>query len=80
MARDVYYVARHGPHWQINHGDRQHGPYGSQCAAIMVAITAAHRAGQTNSDGAQVLVQGENNQFRAEWTYGNDPYPPKGVG
>jgi hypothetical protein len=25
-----------------------------------------------------VLVQGQNNQFRTEWTYGHDPYPPRG--
>jgi hypothetical protein len=25
-----------------------------------------------------VLVQNRENQFRTEWSYGNDPYPPLG--
>jgi hypothetical protein len=25
-----------------------------------------------------VLVQNRENQFRTEWSYGNDPYPPPG--
>jgi hypothetical protein len=41
------------------------------------AVSASHTNGNAGHD-AQVLIQGANNQFRAEWTYGHDPYPPPG--
>lgn len=57
--------------------DQHYGPYSSQADAIRNAVDAAHQTGK-NGGNAQVLVQGENHQFRTEWTYGNDPWPPKG--
>jgi hypothetical protein len=53
------------------------GPYDAQKAAIKVAVETAHTSGKNGHD-AQVLVQGTDSKFRTEWTYGNDPYPPKG--
>ena len=44
--------------------------------AIRAAIDAAHLIGSRGED-AQVLVQDENMQFRTEWTFGQDVYPPK---
>jgi hypothetical protein len=78
MARDVYYVVLHEHEWKISYNSKHYGPYDSQRRPIHAAVDAAHKAGAKNPDGAQVRVQGENNQFRTEWTYGNDPYPPKG--
>jgi hypothetical protein len=75
--RAVYYVVFHAGQWKIKHRDKHHGPYSTQREAIRVAVDTAHKAGTMGFD-AQVLVQGENNQFRTEWTYGHDPYPPKG--
>jgi len=36
--------------------------------AVRAAVDAAHKSGN-----GQVLLQ---DQFRVEWTYGKDPYPP----
>jgi hypothetical protein len=77
MAREQYFVVLHQNEWKISYAGKHYGPYGSQKAAIRAAVNAAHGAGKKGHD-AQVLVQGANNQFRAEWTYGNDPYPPPG--
>jgi hypothetical protein len=77
MARAHYFVVLHQGEWKINLDGKHYGPYTTQRDAIRAAVDAAHKAGQQGHD-AQVLVQGENNQFRTEWTYGNDPYPPKG--
>jgi hypothetical protein len=77
MARLQYVVVLHQSEWKISFQGKHYGPYATQKAAIRVAVDAAHESGAKGSD-AQVLVQGENNQFRTEWTYGNDPYPPKG--
>ena len=77
MARAHYYVVRHEGEWKIKLNDRHFGPYVTQRSAIRIAVDAAHKAGKTGHD-AQVLVQGADNQFRTEWTYGHDPYPPEG--
>jgi len=53
------------------------GPYETQRTAIRAAVDAAHECGKQGID-AQVLVQGTDSKFRTEWTYGHDPYPPKG--
>lgn len=77
MARAQYFVVLDGGQWKIKHEGQHYGPYVSQKAAISVAVDTAHKAGQEGHD-AQVLVQGEDHRFRTEWTYGHDPYPPRG--
>ena len=77
MARAQYFVVLHSNEWKIKFDGQHYGPYTTQAHAIRAAVDAAHNAGQKGHD-AQVLVQGTNNQFRTEWTYGNDPYPPRG--
>jgi hypothetical protein len=77
MARAQYFVVLHENQWKISYEGKHYGPYISQADAIRVAVDTAHKAGGQGHD-AQVLVQGVNNQFRTEWTYGHDPYPPRG--
>lgn len=77
MARAEYYVVLHNEQWKIKVNGQHHGPYQTQRAAIRAAVDAAHASGSKGLD-AQVLVQGEDHKFRAEWTYGHDPYPPRG--
>lgn len=78
MAKRVqYFVVLHEGQWKISFEGKHHGPYGSQAEAIRHAVDAAHKSGKSGHD-AQVLIQGSNGQFRTEWTYGHDPYPPKG--
>ena len=77
MARVQYFFVNHSGEWKISLNGTHHGPYATQKAAIRSAVDAAYDSGTKGID-AQVLVQGVNNQFRTEWTYGNDPYPPPG--
>ena len=77
MNRLKYYVVLHHGEWKISFQDKHYGPYDTQKIAIRTAVDAAHDAGKKGYD-AQVLVQGANSLWRTEWTYGNDPYPPKG--
>jgi hypothetical protein len=77
MARLQYFVVYHENSWKISFEGKHYGPYMSQSVTIKNAIDAAHKSGQSGHD-AQVLVQGLDSKFRTEWTYGNDPYPPKG--
>lgn len=77
MARAQYVVGFHEGEWKIKLDGKHYGPYGTQRDAIRAAVDAANAAGKQGLD-AQVLVQGADNRFRTEWTYGNDPYPPPG--
>lgn len=78
MARVVYYVVVSQGEWQIKYGEGKiAGPYATQKAAIRAAVDAAHSTGKNGHD-AQVLVQGSDSKWQTEWTYGNDPYPPRG--
>jgi hypothetical protein len=77
MERQRYYVVLHHREWRIKYNDELYGPYATQKLALTAAIEAAHRAGSSGAE-AEVIVQGENNYFRTEWTYGEDPYPPPG--
>lgn len=77
MARAQYVVVFHENQWKISFDGKHYGPYGTQKEAIRAAVDAAHKSGKQGHD-AQVLVQGTDNKFRTEWTYGHDPYPPPG--
>ncbi|WP_453951831.1 DUF2188 domain-containing protein [Bradyrhizobium sp. USDA 377] len=81
MARIKYFVTllhKDKGLWSVVlDGEQFGGPYDTQKEAILVAVHAAHIQGQVGRD-AQVLVQGEDNKIRTEWTYGDDPYPPPG--
>jgi hypothetical protein len=68
MDRDQYFVVLHKGEWKIKHNGRHSHPNETQADAISSAIDAAHAA---HREGQDLL-------FRAEWTYGKDPYPPSG--
>jgi hypothetical protein len=76
MARARYYVLSNGGAWKIQHEGKDYH-YATQAEAMKAAVDTAHKAGREGHD-AQVLVQGQSGQWRTEWTYGNDPYPPRG--
>jgi len=77
MSRTQYFVVLHSGEWKIKLDGKHYGPYATQRAAIKTAVDAAHKNGDNGLD-SQVLVQGTDNKFRTEWTYGNDPFPPPG--
>ena len=77
MNRLQYFVVIHNGEWKISFEGKHYGPYNTQSSAIRAAVDAAHEAGKNGRD-SQVLVQNQQAQFRTEWTYGHDPYPPRG--
>jgi len=77
MARKHYYVSPHGSQWKVSLDGTVVGYHDTQAQAIRVAVDRAHMDGKSGHD-AQVRVQRPNGEFRTEWTYGHDPYPPAG--
>jgi hypothetical protein len=74
MPIDKYFVVCHEGEWTVKHKGRYSIPYRTQKEAIQGALSRARRT----KGHAQVLVQNMNHTFRTEWTYGDNPYPPKG--
>ena len=72
MAHTQYVVVRDQGQWKISLNGVHYGPYATQRDAVRAAVDAAHEAGRKGLNG-QVLIR---DQFRIEWTYGKDPYPP----
>jgi hypothetical protein len=72
MAHTPFIVFRDQGQWNIKSRGVHCGLYATQGDAIRAAVDAAHQAGRKGLNG-QVLLQ---DQFRTEWTYGKDPYPP----
>jgi hypothetical protein len=77
MPIDKYFVVRHQGQWKIKHAGRHSIPYRTQSEAIQGALSRVRRT-EGRGKNAQIFVQDKQHTFRTEWTYGMDPYPPKG--
>ena len=74
--RKVIYVLSHGMQWKVQCDHCESGIHSTQSSAIEVARN--HVAGLPAGTLSQILVQGDGGQWRTEWTYGKDPFPPRG--
>ncbi len=78
MVQAQYFVVNRQGEWKIKYREELFGPYLSQAEALRLAIDAAQGLGRRGK-GSQVLVEGEPDHFHAEWTFGQNPYPPRWV-
>lgn len=74
--RKVIYVLSHGTKWKMQCEHCNSVVTNTQTEAIKLA--KHHVAELPLGTLSQILVQRDNGQFRTEWTYGQDPFPPKG--
>lgn len=74
MAKKNQYVVRDGNGWGVRGegNTRLTGSYETQ----REAIDRARPIAQNNQ--SELRIQGRDGKFRESWSYGNDPYPPKG--
>ncbi len=68
------YVVRNGDKWGVRGegNERLTKSFDTQREAI------DHGRGIAQNQESELRIQGRNGQFREAWSYGNDPYPPKG--
>ena len=71
MAHTPYIVFREQGQWHVKSTGVHYGPYTTQ-RGYPCCRGRCIRGGPKGLNG-QVLLQ---DQFRTEWTYGEDPYPP----
>lgn len=74
MSKGNQYVVRAGAGWGVRGegNERLTGRYSTQAEAIERGRQIAR------NQGAELRIQGRDGRFREAWSYGNDPYPPKG--
>lgn len=75
MSRKIYYVSSRPNGWAVK-------ARGAERASAVTetkveAVTRAKELAQNHSQG-QVVVKGEDGRIQTEYTYGDDPFPPKG--
>ena len=68
------YVVRNGNGWGVRGegNSRLTARHDTQASAIQQAREIARH------QGSELRIQGTNGKFRQSWSYGNDPFPPKG--
>lgn len=74
--RKIIYVLSHGNQWNVQCDHCNSKIVNTQVEAIRIA--KHHVACLTVGTLSQILIQGDGGRFRAEWTYGLDPFPPRG--
>ena len=74
MSGKNQYVVRNGDGWGVRGegNSRLTGAYDTQAEAIQRGREIAR------IQGAELRIQGSDARFREAWSYGSDPYPPKG--
>lgn len=74
--RQVIYVLSHGEKWKVQCDHCGSEIVETQSEALRIA--RQHVASLPASTLSQIRVQRDSGEFRTEWTYGLDPFPPKG--
>lgn len=74
MSGKNQYVVRNGGGWGVRGegNSRLTRSFDTQADAI------AHGRGIARGQGSELRIQGRDAKFREAWSYGSDPFPPKG--
>ncbi|MFC7625247.1 DUF2188 domain-containing protein [Microlunatus sp. GCM10028923] len=73
MDRNVVHVVPRSGHWQVEQGETGIATSDTKEKAIQLAREAAGR-----TKPSQVVVHGEDGRVQDEFTYEDDPFPPRG--
>lgn len=75
MRRKIY-VLSHGNQWKVQCDHCSSEITNTQSEGIRIA--RQHVASLPAGTLSQILIQRDDGRFRTEWTYGSDPFPPRG--
>ena len=69
-----YHIVKRGADWAVKGAgnSRASSVHQTQGAAIQAGRPLAQKA------GGELRIHDSKNRIREAWSYGNDPYPPKG--
>lgn len=74
MSGKNQYVVRNGESWGVR--GEGNSRLTARCDTQAEAISLGREIARNQA--AELRIQGSNGQFRESWSYGNDPFPPKG--
>lgn len=74
--RKVVYVLSQGTKWKVKCDHCSSEIKNTQSEAIRLA--RSHISSLPEGSLSQILIQRDSGKFRTEWTYGQDPFPPRG--
>lgn len=74
--RKSIYVVTYGNKWKVKCDHCKEEVADTQAEAIKIA--KKHVSSLPEGTLSQIVLQGKDSQFRTEWTYGKDPFPPRG--
>ena len=74
--RKTIYILSSGVKWKVQCDHCNSDILDTQIEGIKVA--KKHIANLPEGTLSQILIQGNGGKFRTEWTYGEDPFPPRG--
>jgi hypothetical protein len=77
MARIEYRVLSAHGNWRVTRDGADLGVHADKADAVSKARQMA-RADKAEGQDTQLVVQREDGTWQTEWTYGNDPFPPRG--
>lgn len=74
MGKKNYHVVPRGNGWAVQgaRNERATRLVDTQAQAIRIARKYAR------NQGSELRIHRSNGQIRESWSYGNDPYPPRG--
>lgn len=73
MARKIYRVVPSGPNWRLTHNEAVLSAHSTKPPAVSAGQGTA-KANQPS----QLVVHMADGTFEYEYTYGDDPFPPRG--
>lgn len=74
MSGKNQYVVRNGNGWGVR--GEGNSRLTARCDTQAEAIGIGREIAQ--NQGSELRIQGQSGHFREAWSYGNDPFPPKG--
>ena len=75
MARTKYHIVPSGDDWAVK---KQGAARASSLHATKEDAIVAGRTLALANQPSQLIVHGRDGKIQNEWTYGNDPFPPRG--
>jgi len=74
MSKKNYHVVPRGTGWAVQGSGNERATRLADTQAEAIQIARHHARNQ----GSELRIHRPNGQIRESWSYGNDPYPPKG--
>jgi hypothetical protein len=74
MSKNYHVTHRSNGSWAVV------GAGNSRASSVHETQTGAINAGRplAQTGNGELRIHGQDNRIRESWSYGNDPYPPKG--